>query len=636
MKKIKILISTLIIALLFTGCTKSPEEILSNAGDKMSALDNYHMAMNMEFEMSYEGSTMTMNIGVDSDIDEKNQTAHMKMSTSFFGIETNIESYTMTKDEKNITYTLQEDEWYKEEAEIEENDFNFNIFKDASNIEKLEDKEDTYKISLTEEQIKEILDNTGSETGTEDATIDTENVDVEVTIIDEYVTKMVLIVPMSATSEGVTLDSECTITIEFSKFNEIGDIVIPNDVIENAIDSKIYEVATYAESYISEIEWDVLLNEENITYTNTELEYDGPVPTKVEVDIVDGQVIDGVIEIEGYRATIVDGSVSDVVKIDQNMKKISFIALFCLCLFTGCGQDPNIVVKDAISKFDNLDNVSVNMDMNYKITSGQMSFESNIIIDQQVDYKNNTSRIKSNNFTFFGVPMNIDIYQKIENDKMFSYTKEDNLWLAEIKEHEIPVSLQFEDDPIKIFSGVTEYDTYKITVSKDNIIKMIESSNFDDIEINDEKIEMIITIKDEYIKTMDFSLNFSFIQEDVKYDMMIDCYFSFSNFNTTSDVVIPQNILEHSMSVNDYNSYVYAYNYLIAIEDYLYDFYDDMTFTDTSLEYEGPEPSILKIYIEDGYITDGVIEVDGYRFRIKDREIIEALKMSDNIQYIYQ
>lgn len=313
MKKIKIFVSALFITLLLTGCGKTPEEILSDAGDNMAALDNYHMLMDMDIEMSYEGTTFSMGVTVNSDVDEKNGNAHMEISTSAFGTVVTAETYTTPEDNKSITYTLQEDEWYKEESEVAENDFDFNIFKDATNIEELEDQENTYKISLTEEQLKAILSSVNSEeTDNEETTIDVNNVLIEVTVNDGYITKMVLDMPTTAESEGVTFDSNCTLTIEFSQFNEVGDVAIPAEVIENAIDLKIYEIASYAESYISEIGWEVIFAEEDMTYTGTGLEYDGPAPSKVEVSIIDGEVADGIIEIDGYRVTVVDGTISDI------------------------------------------------------------------------------------------------------------------------------------------------------------------------------------------------------------------------------------------------------------------------------------------------------------------------------------
>lgn len=315
------------------------------------------------------------------------------------------------------------------------------------------------------------------------------------------------------------------------------------------------------------------------------------------------------------------------------MKKISFIVLICLSLLIGCGHDPNVVVEEAINNIDNLDDMTVDIDMNYKATSGQASIESSLSINQQIDYKNKAMRIKSTNATIFGVPFSIDAYYKEENNKTFSYTKEDNLWFVEVLD-DAPIDDFFsgiEYTAEKVFTGVTEYETYRLIVPKDSMLKMLNSTDLDDFTIHDEEVEVTVTIKDNYVDTMAYSLNFSYIQDDVEIEMTADYSYTFSNFNTTGEITIPENVLNNTMDINDYNSYVYAYNYLVAIETYLYDFYDDMTFTDTSLDYGGPEPDIVKAYIEDGYIADGLVEVEGYRFRVQDGEIIEAIKLSSNV-----
>lgn len=315
------------------------------------------------------------------------------------------------------------------------------------------------------------------------------------------------------------------------------------------------------------------------------------------------------------------------------MKKIGFIVLICLSLLVGCGRDPNIVVEEAINNIDNLENMTVNIDMDYKTTSGQASIESSLSFEQQIDYKNKTMRIKSTNAEIFGVPFSIDAYYKEENNKTFSYTKEDNLWFVEILD-DSPIDNFYsgiEYTAEKVFTGITEYETYKLIVPKDSMLKMFNTTDLDDFIINDEEVYITITIKDDYINSMNYSLNFSFTQDDVEIEMFADYSYTFSNFNTTGEITISKNILDNTMDINDYNSYVYAYNYLVAIGTYLYDFYDDMTFTDTSLEYGGPKPDIVKIYIEDGYITDGLIEVEGYRFRVQEGAITEAIKLSNNV-----
>lgn len=318
MKKLKFIIPMLAIALLFTGCGKSPENVLKDASEKMKKLDNYHMTMKMDMELSYEGSSMTMAVKLDSDVDNKNGINVMETTSSFFGMSQTQKSYASVKDGKTVTYTQSEDVWYKEESEKPES-VNFDIFGEAKSIEEVKDTEDkTYKITLTEDQIKQLMSTAGDATeDTESADIDLSNVTIEVSVKDGYITKITMKMPMEIKSEGQTSGVNATISFEFSKFNEVSGLSIPQDVIDKAIDQKEFEVRENVEDYLSEIEW-ALLGEDYTatTYTDTTLEYDGPKPTKVQLTIESGYIGSGVIEIEGYRATITDGKITDFAKID--------------------------------------------------------------------------------------------------------------------------------------------------------------------------------------------------------------------------------------------------------------------------------------------------------------------------------
>lgn len=317
MRKLKIVIPMLVVALLFTGCGKSPENILKDASEKMKGLDSYHMSMKMDMELSYEGSSMSMGVSLESDIDNKSGISVMDTTSSFFGMSQTQKSYASYKDGKTTTYTQSEDVWYKEESDKTES-VNFDIFGEAKSIEEVKDTEDkTYKITLTEDQIKQLMSAAGD--ATEDANtadIDLSNVSIEVTVKDGYIAKMVMKMPMSMTNEGQTTSVNVTISFDFSKFNEVSGVSIPQEVIDKAIDQKEYEVREYAEDYLSEIEWALFGEDDTVTtYTDTTLEYEGPKPTKVELTVENGYVGNGVIEIEGYRATITDGEITDFSKI---------------------------------------------------------------------------------------------------------------------------------------------------------------------------------------------------------------------------------------------------------------------------------------------------------------------------------
>lgn len=308
MKKLKFLIPTLVMVVLFTGCGQNPETVLKDAAAKMSELDNYHMTMQMDMDFSFDGSSMSMSAKVESDIDEKNGVGVMDTTASMFGISSTERSYMTYKDNITTTYTQEDETWYKEE-EAYEDPVNFDIFGNTTTIEEVEDQKGTYKISLTEDQIKELM---GSMEDTEGYDVNLENVVITVTVTDGYITKMIMTLPMSMTEEGQTINIDAVLTFEFSKFNEV-TVTIPEDVLANAVDSKILEIESYVYEYIYEIEWNV--EEDTTTYTNTDLEYDGPKPTKVDVTLEDASVVSGVIEMEGYKAIITDGIV-EVTKID--------------------------------------------------------------------------------------------------------------------------------------------------------------------------------------------------------------------------------------------------------------------------------------------------------------------------------
>lgn len=309
MKKLKFLIPTLVMTVLFTGCGQNPETVLKNAAEKMSNLDNYHMTMQMDMNLAFDGSSMSMSVKAESDIDEKNGVGVMDTTASIFGVTSTERSYMTYKDNITTTYTQDEDEtWYKKQEAYEE-PVNFDIFSNTTTIEEVKDEEGTYKISLTEDQIKELM---GSMEETEGYDVNLNNVVITITVKDEYITKLTMNLPMSMTEEGQTINVDAVLTFEFSKFNEV-TVTIPESVIANAIDIKIYEIENYVSDYIFEIEWNV--DENTTTYTNTDLEYDGPKPTKVDVTLEDGYVVSGVIEMDGYKAVITDGNI-EVTKID--------------------------------------------------------------------------------------------------------------------------------------------------------------------------------------------------------------------------------------------------------------------------------------------------------------------------------
>ena len=150
---------------------------------------------------------------------------------------------------------------------------------------------------------------TNEETTTEYEIIKDAVATIEVDKESGYITKMYMdLTDCVNVSNETTELSKMTLEILFSKFNEVGEIKIDQEIIDNAVDEAMMEAMEYAQEYIYAIEWEVMY-EGYTTYTNTDLEYDGPKPESVNVTIEDDYVKDGTIVINGYTVTIVDGEI---------------------------------------------------------------------------------------------------------------------------------------------------------------------------------------------------------------------------------------------------------------------------------------------------------------------------------------
>ena len=133
--------------------------------------------------------------------------------------------------------------------------------------------------------------------------------DLEIDKKTGYITNMTFDLKnvMDMTSEEGEV-TKFTIDIAFSKFNEVGTVTIDQKIIDSAVDGALQELMDYADDYIDAIELEVLF-EDYTSYNGTDLEYSGPKPEKVDVAIVDDEVTDGIIVINGYTMEIKNGVV---------------------------------------------------------------------------------------------------------------------------------------------------------------------------------------------------------------------------------------------------------------------------------------------------------------------------------------
>lgn len=94
--------------------------------------------------------------------------------------------------------------------------------------------------------------------------------------------------------------------INYDKFNESGDIKIPDEYLNNAIDVNIIDAYISAEKYVKKVN-ELNLSDKTTSYKNTKLIYLGEEPTSVNFVIAKGKVISGDIIYDNYKFKIESG-----------------------------------------------------------------------------------------------------------------------------------------------------------------------------------------------------------------------------------------------------------------------------------------------------------------------------------------
>lgn len=94
--------------------------------------------------------------------------------------------------------------------------------------------------------------------------------------------------------------------INYDKFNESGEIKIPDEYLNNALDVNIIDAYISAEKYVKKVN-ELNLSDKTTSYKNTKLIYLGEEPTSVNFVIAKGKVISGDIIYDNYKFKIESG-----------------------------------------------------------------------------------------------------------------------------------------------------------------------------------------------------------------------------------------------------------------------------------------------------------------------------------------
>lgn len=267
MKKItKYLSLLLILILVTTACGKKEENIQSEQSKleepgtvddfktayiNFRTVESYAMDINFDIDMLMDGSTIAMDMNMASEID-KNTNIHSVMNISVMGMSEEQEFYQINKEGKIISYTNIDGVWYysEEPITIKDNlsDEELNEMINELDVKPVEsDKEgyQKYVVGFSKEMLEQIMEKMPEESMNEneealfDSSIygDFEFVfyikDNQISIIELDLSNIM----DSVIGEDTEIDAQMGVvmTIELKNYNKISEIVVPDEIIQNAL-----------------------------------------------------------------------------------------------------------------------------------------------------------------------------------------------------------------------------------------------------------------------------------------------------------------------------------------------------------------------------------------------------------------
>lgn len=327
MKKSKILVVLFAFFLLLVGCGKevNPEENLQTAFDKMAGLKSFEMQMKATAQIKMDDMEMAVDVNGNITIDEA-KSMYMKFHTKAADEDNNIEMYMKKGDNQYTIYTQADYFWNKQVIEFK-NEFPTITTPKFENAKKISSKDGitVYEIKITKEELKQLVDLKTQLENMEgiklsDLELNFDDIVMTVSVNKEnYITKFEFSAPLSfkmkVEDQTIEMNITMNLTADLSKFDEIKEIVIPKEVEELALDEEGFITLESVDEYLSAVEWDAYQKQiKNGTYTNTRLEYTGNRPTKVELKIENEDIVSGIIELNGYTATLENGQIKSLKK----------------------------------------------------------------------------------------------------------------------------------------------------------------------------------------------------------------------------------------------------------------------------------------------------------------------------------
>lgn len=269
MKKIfsSVLVGLLILTVIMLGGCSSKKEkptadsILEQVSANMEKVKSVSgdFALDMAMKISESGMSMSLDFGMDCDLEvtkEPEQAMHMlgQMKVSLLGLSMDVEMYTHTEGDKNVTYAKIGNEWTKSEEPAEDGQEggieNMLDLLDADSgfvlqekTEKVNDR-DAYVLTaqISGSQIDSLVEDLGDITDElGDMNLADMNIDVTLKVYKDDMlpasVSMALTDIAAAEEDDISVEIDSmSVTVNFTEYDSIARIEIPEDVLKTSVE----------------------------------------------------------------------------------------------------------------------------------------------------------------------------------------------------------------------------------------------------------------------------------------------------------------------------------------------------------------------------------------------------------------
>ncbi len=270
-KRVGFLLAALLLFMaVLSGCggkKVTAEELIAETTKKMENVESMDMNIKMDISMGVKQSGVSMDLDIGADIDmqatEEPEASYMSgtLTMSMMGLSVDMESYSVIEDGKAVTYSGTGGEWTREETEVPEDEVTnmMDVFKEGMEYElqpkteKVDGKE-VYVLTgqvagdLMNDMVGAMADSLGDTVGDIDWSsfkaditmkIDKSTKEPVEMIFDcsEGISKVMDSAMASAGADGSVSISKYVVTATYNSFNDVDEIVVPDEVKEAAVSS---------------------------------------------------------------------------------------------------------------------------------------------------------------------------------------------------------------------------------------------------------------------------------------------------------------------------------------------------------------------------------------------------------------